>query len=103
MGDEKTKLERYLELRLTKHCGHREASRLAGYNHTAPIKAARAVKFIEETKPRSRSNDPKPDEMERFLLEKLQWLNAKMDSMREDMRDIRMKLQALNAIKPDES
>ena len=99
MSDDRTKIDKYLELRNKNNCGHREAPRVSGYNHTAPHKAARAVKFVEEVKPRSRSNDPTFSEAEQYLLDKLRWLNARMDEMREDLRDIRMKLQALNHAK----
>jgi hypothetical protein len=95
-NDSKTKIQRYLEIRLTTHAGHREASRLAGYQHTAPLKAARSYKFVQEVQPRSRSNDPKPSEIEQFLLQKLELLNARMEALREEMKDVRLKMTAWN-------
>lgn len=96
---EDDRMKKYLELRLKNHCGHREASRLAGYAHNASGSAVKAYKFISNTKARPRSNDPKPDEIVQFLLDKLKLLNDKMDDLKREMADVRLKLRAMNMTK----
>jgi len=89
------RMKKYLEYRLNKNCGHREASRLAGYAHNASGSAVKAYKFVSSTKARPRSNDPKPEEIMEFLLQKLKLLNDKMDALKSEMSDVRLKMRAM--------
>lgn len=93
------RMKKYLELRLKNHCGHREASRLAGYAHNASGNAVKSYKFILNSKPRPRSNDPKPEEVMEFLLMKLKILNDKMDDLKSEMSDVKLKMRALQIAK----
>lgn len=93
------KMKRYLELRLKENCGHREASRLAGYAHTASGNAIKSYRFLQNAKPRARSNDPGPEEVMEFLLRKLQLLNDKMEGLKAEMSDVKLKLRAMNIAK----
>lgn len=93
---EEDKMKEYLRLRLRENCGHREASRRAGYKSTASNRAVQCYRFVQSTKPRSRSNDPKPEEIMQFLLDKLQLLNERMEGLKAEMLDVKMKLRAMN-------
>lgn len=93
------RMKKYLELRLKNHCGHREASRLAGYAHNASGVAVKSYKFIVNSKPRPRSNDPKPEEIMEFLLAKLKILNDKMEDLKGEIADVKLKMRALHLAK----
>jgi hypothetical protein len=97
MSDDK--MREYIRLRLEENCGHREASRRAGYKALASRRAVECFKFITETQPRPRSKDPQPEEVMQFLLSKLEILNAKVQKIREEVVDVKMKIRALNLMK----
>jgi hypothetical protein len=96
---EDDKMKEYIRLRLKENCGHREASRRAGYSATASKRAVQCYKFLQNAKPRVRSQDPKPEEIMQFLLDKLQLLNDKMEGLKSEMLDVRLKLRAMNIAK----
>ena len=90
------RMKKYLELRMKENCGHREASRRAGYAHNASDNAVKTYKFLVSSKPRARSNDPTPEEVMEFLLDKLRILNSKMEDLKAEMSDVKLKMRALN-------
>jgi hypothetical protein len=92
-------MREYIRLRMKEHCGHREASRRAGYKALASKRAMDCYKFVSTSVPRPRSNDPDFDEIMEFLLLKLKLLNEKMEGLKAEVIDVKMKIRALNLIK----
>jgi hypothetical protein len=98
-GTEDKMMREYIRLRLNENCGHREASRRAGYKALASKRAMDCYKFVSNSTPRPRSKDPNFDEIMEFLLLKLKQLNDKMEGLKAEVIDVKMKIRALNLIK----